>query len=243
MAYHALCDFGGTPRCLNQGRCPTMKEEFEMKRMAMLAMVLAAGVLCFSAGLVYSAQGRVSEEERELFIENFERINLNTTPGDAMMLRILVQASGAKNGIEVGSSTGYGAIQMGVGFERNGGHLTTLEIDPETVVTCRENLKKAGVDHVVTCIEGDALKTIGPLEGEFDFVFIDAMKTDYLKYLQLIEPKLKVGAIVVGDNVIKSGSKMPDFLDYVQNSPNYETVIIRASEEKGDGMSISYKVR
>ena len=51
------------------------------------------------------------------------------------------------------------------------------------------------------------------------------------------------GAVVVADNVIVSAKAMSDFLNYVQASPVYETVIIRASDEKGDGMSISYKVR
>ena len=54
----------------------------------------------------------------------------------------------------------------------------------------------------MTVINGDALKTLPALEGEFDFVFIDANKPDYLKYLKAIEPKLKKGAVVVADNVI-----------------------------------------
>jgi predicted O-methyltransferase YrrM len=132
---------------------------------------------------------------------------------------------------------------MGIGFERTGGHLYTLEIDSRMVRQCRENLKKVGLENTVTCIEGDALKTLPTLEGEFDFVFIDAVKRDYLKYFKLIEPKLKTGAVIVGDNVIRSARAMEDFLDYIQNSPNYDTVIIRASMEKKDGLSISYKIK
>ncbi|MHC4705146.1 MAG: O-methyltransferase [Planctomycetota bacterium] len=159
------------------------------------------------------------------------------------MLRILVASAGCKRGVEVGSATGFGAINMGIAFERNGGHLYTLEIDPETVKACRKNIEKMGLENTVTCIEGDALKTLPKLEGQFDFVFLDAVKSDYLKYLKIIEPHLRPGAIVVGDNVIRSARAMKDFLDYMQNSPDYETVIIRASDEKKDGMSISYKIR
>jgi predicted O-methyltransferase YrrM len=111
------------------------------------------------------------------------------------------------------------------------------------VKDCRENLQKVGLGKTVTCIEGDALKTLPKLEGEFDFVFIDALKGDYLKYFKLIEHKLKPGAVIVGDNVIRFAGPMQDFLDYIQNSPDYDTVIIRASMEKKDGMSISYKIR
>jgi predicted O-methyltransferase YrrM len=160
-----------------------------------------------------------------------------------MMLRILVEAGRFKRGIEVGSATGFGAVNMGMAFERTGGHLYTLEIDPQMVRKCRNNLKKVGLENTVTCIEGDALKTLPNLEGEFDFVFIDALKSDYMKYLKLIEHKLKPGAVIVGDNVIRSARAMKDFLDYIQNSPNYDTVIIRASMEKKDGMSISYKIK
>ncbi|MGB9601942.1 MAG: O-methyltransferase [Limisphaerales bacterium] len=209
-------------------------------------------IISIVCGVIFLAQcvngfsaesGAISEEAREEFIKNFKRIGLNTTPGDAMMLRILVQASKAKRGVEVGTATGYGAINMGVGFERNGGHLYTIDIDPQMVKAARENIKKAGLENTVTVIEGDAIKVLPTLEGEFDFVFIDALKRDYLKYFQAISPKLKKGAIVVADNVIRSADEMRDFLEFMEKNKDYEKVIIRASMEKNDGMGIYLKVR
>ncbi|NIP24668.1 MAG: methyltransferase domain-containing protein [Phycisphaerae bacterium] len=215
-----------------------------MKRYSLLMLVLCAVLVGSKALVVYSGQqDKTSDQFRKQYIKNFRRTMLNTTVGDAMMLRILVESMKAKRGIEVGSATGFGAINMGIGFERTGGHLYTLEIDPGMVKACRENLKKVGLEKTVTCIEGDALKTLPTLKGKFDFVFIDALKRDYFKYLKLIEPKLKPGAVIVGDNVIRSAGAMKDFLDYIQESPDYDTVIIRASMEKNDGMSISYKIR
>jgi len=215
-----------------------------MKRYRLLALVLFVALVGFNVVLVYSGErNKISDEFRERFIKNFQRNWLNTTEGDAMMLRILVESAKAKRGLEVGSANGFGAINMGIAFERTGGHLYTLEIDPQRVKECRENLKKVGLENTVTCIEGDALKTLPTLEGEFDFVFIDAVKRDYLKYLKIIEPKLKPGAVIVGDNVIRSARAMEDFLDYIQESPKYDTVIIRASMEKKDGMSVSYKIK
>jgi predicted O-methyltransferase YrrM len=205
-----------------------------------VALVSIGVLLATALGMQRSNSSR---EFREQFVQNFRRTGLNTTVGDAMMLRILVESSRAKRGVEVGSFNGFGAINMGIGFERTGGHLYTLEINPQSASQCRENLKKVGLEDTVTCIEGDALKTLPTLKGEFDFVFIDALKSDYLKYLKLIEPKLVPGAVVVADNVIRSARAMQDFLDYIQNSPDYDTVIIRASMEKNDGMSISYKIR
>ena len=215
-----------------------------MKRYRLLILVLCAVLVGSKVLLVYSGQqNKTSDEFRRQFIKNFERISLNTTVGDAMMLRILIESMKAKRGIEVGSATGFGAINMGVGFERTGGHLYTLEIDPEMVKQCRDNLRKVGLEKTVTCIEGDALKTLPTLKGKFDFVFIDALKRDYFKYFKIIEPKLKPGAVIVGANVIRSARAMKDFLDYIQESPDYDTVIIRASMEKNDGMSVSYKIR
>jgi predicted O-methyltransferase YrrM len=215
-----------------------------MKRYRLFILVLCAVLVGSKVLLVYSGQqNKTSDEFRKKFIKNFQRTSLNTTVGDAMMLRILIESMKAKRGIEVGAATGFGAINMGVGFERTGGHLYTLEIDPRMVKETRENLKKVGLEKTVTCIEGDALKTLPTLKGKFDFVFIDALKRDYFKYFKLIEPKLKPGAVIVGDNVIRSAGAMKDFLDYIQESPDYDTVIIRASMEKNDGMSVSYKIR
>lgn len=183
------------------------------------------------------------EQAREKFIRDFQRIGLNTAPGDAAFLRILVETTGAKRGVEIGTATGYGAMLMGLGFERNGGRLTTVDIDPKMVATARENLKQMRLENVVTVVEGDALKVIPTLEGPIDFVFLDAVKRDYLKYFKGLEPKLKPGAVIVADNVIKSARSMPDFLDAVKNDPNYHTVIIRASELKDDGMAVIYKLK
>ncbi|MBN2592281.1 MAG: class I SAM-dependent methyltransferase [Sedimentisphaerales bacterium] len=215
-----------------------------MKCCKILILVVCAALIGFNGLMVYSAeQNKKSVEFRNEFIKNFQRTGLNTTPGDAMMLRILVESSGAKRGIEVGSASGFGAINMGIAFEKTGGHLYTLEIDPRSAEVCRDNLKKVGLEDTVTCILGDALKTLPTLEGQFDFIFIDALKQDYMKYFKSVEAKLKPGSVVVADNVIRSARAMQDFLDYIQNSPDYDTVIIRASMEKNDGMSISYKIR
>lgn len=207
-------------------------------------VIIAVAALC-SCALIVSSQepNKTSDEFRKAFLEKFQRTSLNTTPGDAMMLRILVESRVAKRGVEVGVASGFGAINMGMGFERTGGHLYSLEINPRAVAEARRNLERVGLEKTVTVVEGDALKILPTLDGEFDFVFLDALKRDYLKYLKLIEPKLKPGAVVVADNVIVSEKQMPDFLNYIQTSPNYDTVIIRASMEKGDGMSVSYKIR
>ncbi len=215
-----------------------------MKRYGLVALALVVVLVTGNILLVYGQEpDKKSREFREKFIKEFPRGPLNTTPGDAMMLRILVESMKAKRGVEVGTANGFGAINMGIAFERTGGHLYTLEINPQMARQCQENLKQVGLENIVTCIEGDALKTLETIEGPIDFVFIDAVKRDYLKYLQLLEPKLKPGAVIVADNVIRSKRAMKDFLDYIHTSPKYDTVEIRASMEKDDGMTVSYKIK
>ena len=215
-----------------------------MNRHHLAVATLCIAVLTLVGLCVYAGEkDKMSPEFRKQFIDSFPRTSLNTTPGDAMILRILVESAGAKRGVEIGSASGFGAINMGIAFERTGGHLWTHDINPAAVKETRENLEKVGLEKVVTVVEGDALKTLPNIEGPVDFVFIDALKQDYLKYLKILEPKLKAGAVVVADNVIQSARAMKDYLDYVQTSPDYDTVIIRSSMEKNDGMSISYKIR
>jgi predicted O-methyltransferase YrrM len=213
-----------------------------MKKHLFVALTLGAAA---SGAWLFAATGdaKVTPEFRQQFINEFKRTGLNTTVGDAAFLRVLVASAGCKRGVEVGAATGFGAINMGIAFERNRGHLYTLDIEAKMIKATRENVAKMGLEKTVTAIEGDALKTLAELKGEFDFVFIDAHKPDYLKYLQILEPKLKKGAVIVADNVIKSERHMKDYLEYVQNSGNYDTALIRASMEKNDGMTVSYKLR
>jgi predicted O-methyltransferase YrrM len=123
---------------------------------------------------VLQAQQSGREASREEYLAKFPWGQANSTPSDAMLLRIIVESKGAKRGVEVGTNTGFGAINMGIGFERNGGHLTTIEINAPTAEAARQHVQKAGLEKFVTVIQGDALKVLPTLEGPFDFVYLDA---------------------------------------------------------------------
>jgi caffeoyl-CoA O-methyltransferase len=179
--------------------------------------------------------------QRTDFIRKFKRIGMNTTPDDARFLRVLIETSKAKKGLEIGTANGYGALLMGLGFEKNKGRLTCIEVDAEMVRTARANIKKVQLQDTVAVVKGAALKVIPKLDGPFDFVFLDAWKEEYLGYLRAVEPKLKRRAIIVADNVIQFADEMQDFLEAVRNDPKYLSVVIRASKEKQDGMLVISK--
>jgi len=211
-----------------------------MKRCGLAVLVVGAAVLALGSLLAWSAEKGATEATRAEFLKSFRAGGMSTTRGDAMLLRILVETKGAKRGVEVGTFHGFGAINMGIAFERTGGRLDTVDIDPGAVKISRENLRKCSLEKTVTCIEGDALNVLPALEGEVDFAFLDARKEDYLKYLQALLPKMKPGAVLAADNVIQSAGAMKDFLDFIQASPEWDAVIVRASMDKGDGMLVGY---
>jgi predicted O-methyltransferase YrrM len=111
------------------------------------------------------------------------------------------------------------------------------------IKTARANIRKMQLQEVVTVVKGVALKGIPRLAGPFDFVFIDAAKDEYLGYFRAVEPKLKARAVIVADNVIQFADQTRDFLDAVRSDPRYQSVVIRASDEKNDGMAVIYKGR
>jgi len=210
-----------------------------------LSRLFRPAALCLLLTLAMPAQtsDKTSDEFRARFLERLPGTALSSTHGDAMMLRVLIQNGNLKRGIEVGVALGYGAIHMGMAFERTKGTLTSIEIDPQRAETARQNIAKVGLEKTVSVVAGDALAVLPKLEGQYDFIYIDANKPDYLKYMKAIEPKLRKGAVIVADNVIVSARAMADFLEYMRTSPDYEAVTIRASDEKRDGMLIAYKKR
>jgi predicted O-methyltransferase YrrM len=212
-----------------------------MLRRDLIRVSIAASLAAERAAFGQGPAG-ASPDFRKGFLAKFPWTEMCTTAEDAMMLRILIESRGAKRGVEVGGNVGYGAIHMGIGFERTGGRLYSVEIDSGNVRTARGNLESVGLSQTVTVIEGDALKVLPTLDNGIDFIFLDALKRDYLKYFKALEPKLVRGAVVTADNVIVSARQMSDFLSYAQSSPNYDSVIIRASLHKNDGMLIGFKI-
>jgi predicted O-methyltransferase YrrM len=105
--------------------------------------------------------------------------------------------------LEVGTAIGYSTLHMAEQLER--GRVVTLELDPRRAAQARDYLERAGVADRVELVEGDALETIGRLEGPFDLLFVDAAKGEYPRYIELAEPKLSERAVLVVDNLLMDG--------------------------------------
>jgi predicted O-methyltransferase YrrM len=157
---------------------------------------------------------------------------------DGRFLRILIASTGRKRALEIGGASGYSAIWMAQGLRATGGKLVTIEYDPVRAKELSANITRAGMGDTVQVIGGDAFAEIPKLSGTFDFVFLDAWKRDYKKFLDLVYPRLDKGGLFTAHNVVNKKGEMGDFLDAIERNPSMWTAIVAPASE---GISISYK--
>ena len=190
--------------------------------------------------------GDIDLEKGPLAVDEFERNALavldeiganqpfrNVPQHDGRLLRIMAQSIGAQHVVELGTSTGISGIWLGLAVKATGGKLTTYEIDAQRAATARANFKRAGLDDVITVVEGDAHEELKKLKGTVDMVFLDADKEGYIDYLNKLLPMLRPGGLVLAHN-INPRMAHPPFMKAITTDPNLETVV------RG-GMSISLK--
>jgi predicted O-methyltransferase YrrM len=130
--------------------------------------------------------------------------------------------------LEIGTLHGYSAILMTdllLDYYHDA-KLITIEIEKNLADIARKNIGKAGLAHKIEVVCGNALDVIPTLTAyKFDLIFLDAVKSEYLQYLKLIEVNelMKKGSVVIADNVLLYENEMKDYLEYVRNSGRYES--------------------
>ena len=100
----------------------------------------------------------------------------NVSTADGRLMRQLTEAIGAKRVVELGTSTGESGLWFAMALRKTGGHLYTHDIDAGRIAVARENFKRAGVDDLITIVEGDAHQTAPKNTDPIDVLFIDAEK-------------------------------------------------------------------
>jgi caffeoyl-CoA O-methyltransferase len=123
---------------------------------------------------------------------------------EGRFLELLVHGLGARRVLEIGTYSGYGTLSMAAGLPP-GGRIDTCELDPERASVARRYVDEAGYADRVTIHEGPALDTVRALEGDFDFVFIDADKENYVNYYAAVVPRLSEHGLIAADNTLWSG--------------------------------------
>ncbi len=152
--------------------------------------------------------------------------------------------------LEIGTAIGYSTLlmarQMG-----EGGHITSIELDTVRHEMAKYYIGQSDYKDNVYLLNGDANEILVNLKGEYDLVFLDGHKGQYLKQLELIMPLLKEGAVVLADNVLFRGyvrgdkepprrfktitKRLQEYLNFVENKELFNTTIYPL----GDGMSVS----
>jgi len=183
-----------------------------------------------------------NEEEKKILSvlddmdKNQRRGMMNVPVEDGRLLRLLTETVGAKHVVEIGTSNGYSGIWLCLALRTTGGKLTTHEIDSGRASLARKNFKRAGVDKIVTLVEGDAHENVTKLKEPIDVVFIDADKEGYIDYLKKLLPLVRPGGLILAHNVPGSAA---DYVKAVTTSPELETVFYL----QGNGVGVTLKKR
>jgi predicted O-methyltransferase YrrM len=168
-------------------------------------------------------------------------------PEVGRFLEITARAIGAARVLEIGTATGYSGLHLVRGM--GAGEFVTIDIDAARQQTARDHFRQAGVVDHVTFLLGPALHIIPTLHGPFDLVFLDAVKTEYRAYLDLALPLLRVGGVVIADNVLRAGKVARDehdamldalreFNQYAVHHPQLTALVLPL----GDGLLYAVKI-
>lgn len=169
-------------------------------------------------------------------------------PHEGALLAMLVRLSGARRVLEIGTFTGYSALCMAGAMPQNG-RLITCEIKPEHADIAQSFFDRSPHGRKIRLRLGAALETLAslPRSMNFDFVFLDADKENYVNYYEAVLPRLRSGGLIVADNVLWSGrvlapKKKTDravvrFNKHVHRDPRVECVMLPLR----DGVSLVRK--
>jgi caffeoyl-CoA O-methyltransferase len=141
--------------------------------------------------------------------ETLESPQMLTGTVEGRLLELLVYASGARRVLELGTYSGYSALSMAAGLPP-GGRIDTCELDESRAAVARRYIEQSPYADRIEIHLGPALESIARLEGDFDFVFIDADKPNYVNYYEVVLPRLSERGFIAADNTLWSGRVLDD---------------------------------
>ena len=163
-----------------------------------------------------------------------------------------IKENNIKNILEIGSAIGYSAIKMALVSDDI--KVTTIERDKERFDIALENINNFNLNDRINIINEDALNT--ELTDTYDLIFIDAAKSQYIKFFEKFDKNLNINGVIVSDNLSFHGlvedesktnnrntkqlvRKIRKYIDYLKENTNYKTTFY----ELGDGVAISIKIK
>lgn len=203
----------------------------------------AAAVMIVTAPRPTSQAAGASELDRRVqsFLERHRNDwhDMNVPEVDGRTLHAVILKHRYQRAVEIGTSTGHSGIWIAWALSKTGGRLVTIDIDARRHAIAMTNFREAGLADYIDARLGDAHEIVPRLEGPIDFVFSDADKEWYTKYLEALWPKLRPGGCFTAHNVSSPGmSGISEFLARLRALPDGETTIDTSSSA---GISITYK--
>ena len=191
----------------------------------------------------------LAEETIQLYGPDVAQLQIGPEQGRFMTL--LAQLTGARSAVEVGTFTGYSSICVARGLTV-GGTMLCCDVSDEWTSVARRYWQRAGLADRIELRLGPAAGTLAALpEGTtFDFAFIDADKTGYVAYWDLIVPMIRPGGVILVDNTLSSGrvvdvteqgdsvTGIRQFNDHAMADPRVELVLLPI----GDGLTLARKL-
>lgn len=167
------------------------------------------------------------------------------TVGDAMavpreagqFMHALILATGAKSGLEIGTSYGYSGLWIASALAENAGVLVTIDHEERKSEEARGYFETAGLSAHVDLRVGTALDVLEALDGPFDFVLNDADKENCQRYVELVTDKLTDRAVVVTDNITTHETQLTEFMVWIRRHDDFCSTGVPV----GNGMELSIK--
>uniref|UniRef100_A0A7C3V397 O-methyltransferase n=1 Tax=Desulfobacca acetoxidans TaxID=60893 RepID=A0A7C3V397_9BACT len=160
------------------------------------------------------------------------------------LLFILARATKARQILELGTATGYSAIYLGRGCLPEDGRVITLELDGNMAARAQANIVRAGLGDRVEVKVGHALRLMEDMTGPFDLIFMDIDKESYLPALDHCQRLLRIGGLLVADNVGFAGAQ--DFNREIFRRPEWQVAPILCflpdHSPEHDGLSLALRV-
>jgi predicted O-methyltransferase YrrM len=162
------------------------------------------------------------------------------SPDAGKLMYALIRATRPATVVEFGMSYGISTIHLAAAVRDNGaGQVFTTEMSAKKIAAATATFAELGLSDVITVLEGDALATLSAIAGPVGVTLLDGWKEMYLPVLELLEPKLAVGSLVVADNTERADAK--PYLDRVRDPAN-GYVSLNFPGKRDDTMELSCRV-
>jgi predicted O-methyltransferase YrrM len=179
---------------------------------------------------------QMGSSERRQDIDHFERLR-QVPPVTGRFLALMAGMAPKGSFIEVGTSGGYSGLWISLACRALGRTLTTFEVAPRKVRLATETFKLAGVDDIVTVVQGDAREHL-PGQRDVAFCFLDIEKNLYEECYEAVVPNMVSGGILLADNVISHAGDLSGFLDRAENDSRVGSMVVTV----GEGLLLARKV-